>query len=83
MNTEQKHELTHPCAETCSGYRQGFEDGVKSMSHVVKQMAVFRKAIVYGRHALSIPDTKKEKECAEILEAARKEGDEILKRSLK
>lgn len=46
------------------------------------QMACFRKAIVYGRHALNITETKKEAECAKILEDARSEGDRIMKQYL-
>lgn len=37
--------LDHPCKETCSGWKQGFERGVESMSGVSKQRIRFAEEI--------------------------------------
>ena len=55
-------------------------NGPQSYQSILEQFILLRAAVVYARQALSIPETKKESEAAIILERARKESDDIMKR---
>jgi hypothetical protein len=54
--------------------------GSHSYQSILEQFILLRAAVVYARQAIGVPRSPSESEAALILEKARKEADEIMKR---